>query len=198
MTSRLTSTAFALIACIASGCAGGFDCPFDRPSCCDNVLFGCGPFDLPNGCSCGDYFIRSFNGAVKSNQQPQSSLVSIRGNTISDTTGTWRAGGQKKVRTACPLLPLAPTTTLLIREETDRVSMKIQGFTTLKGLRVGNVIKVQGAYKVPGTGCEAFIKTELTPSSVSTSPISSTIDVKCVNKKLSCTVSYSGTAKKLG
>jgi hypothetical protein len=76
--------------------------------------------------------------------------------------------------------------------------MKIQGLTTLKGLRVGDVIKVQGAYKIPGIGCEAFIKAELTPSSVSTSPLTSSIDVKCVNQKLSCNVSYKGTAKKLG
>ena len=76
--------------------------------------------------------------------------------------------------------------------------MKIQGITTLKGLRVGNVIKVQGAYKVPGIGCEAFIKSELTPSSVSTSPLTSTIDVKCANRNLSCSVTYKGTAKKLG
>ena len=196
MTSRIKSTALALIVCLASGCSGGFDCPFDRPSCCDNVLFGCGPFDLPNGCSCGDYFIKSFSGGVKSNQTPKAGTISALD--LRDTTGTWRAAGQKQIKTACPLLPVAPTTTLLIREETQRVSMKVQGITTLKGLRVGNVIKVQGAYKVPGIGCEAFIKAELTPSSVSTSPLTSTIDVRCINKKLSCNVSYKGTARKLG
>lgn len=196
MASRLTSKALALLAFIASGCSGGFDCPFDRPACCDNVLFGCGPFDLPNGCSCGDYFIKSFSGAVKSTQGPRSETVSALD--LSDATGTWRAAGQKQIKSACPLLPITPTTTLLIREESQRVSMKVQGITTLKGLRVGKVIKVQGAYKVPGIGCEAFIKAEFTPSNVSTSPLTSTIDVRCINKKLSCNVSYKGTAKKLG
>jgi hypothetical protein len=42
------------LALLISGCSG-LNCPFERPDCCDNLVFGCGPFDLPDGCDCGDY-----------------------------------------------------------------------------------------------------------------------------------------------
>ena len=70
-------TAFAL-----TGCEGGGGvCPWQRPSCCDNNLFGCGPFDLPQGCSCGDYLSRSFQGIPLSAKASSSrrSLASVEG-----------------------------------------------------------------------------------------------------------------------
>ena len=53
--SRMTKLIAIALALLISGCSG-LNCPFERPDCCDNFVFGCGPFDLPDGCDCGDYF----------------------------------------------------------------------------------------------------------------------------------------------
>lgn len=185
-----------LLTSIVSGCAGGFDCPFERPSCCDNVLFGCGPFDLPNGCSCGDYFLKSFTGFNLPNQFPNQTLISAKGG-LADVTGTWRATGSKTNANACPTLPRSATSTLLIREENKKVSVKLLGYSTLRGNRVGEVVRVQGAYKMPLLGCEAFIKTEISPASATNSPVTTTVDWRCKVPSRSCSVTYKGNAKRL-
>lgn len=180
---------------VITGCAGGFDCPFERPACCENVLFGCGPFDLPNGCSCGDYFLKSFNGFNLPNQNPPQTSLWAKG--LTDVTGTWRATGMKTNSNSCPTLPRSATSTLLIREENKKVSVKLLGYSTLRGNRVGELVRVQGAYKVPLLGCEAFIKTELNPTSAANSPITTTVDWRCKVPSRSCSVTYTGNAKRL-
>jgi hypothetical protein len=196
MNRQIRPLLLATLASLITGCAGGFDCPFDRPSCCDNVLFGCGPFDLPNGCSCSDYFLKSFSGFKLANQTPRQTLISAQG-VLADTSGTWRTTGTKTNSKACPLLPASATSTLLIREENKKVSIKLLGYSTLRGNRVGDVVRVQGAYKMPPLGCEAFIKTELTPTSATNSPVTTTVDWKCKVPSRSCTVTYKGNAKRL-
>lgn len=187
---------FGVVASLLTGCAGGFDCPFERPSCCDNALFGCGPFDLPNGCSCGDYFFKSFTGVNLPNKWPRQTLVTAKGG-LADVTGTWRAIGTRNNTAACPLLPKSATSTLLIREENKKVSVKLLGYSTLRGNRVGEVVRVQGAYKMPLLGCEAFIKTEINPTSASNSPVTTSVDWRCKVASRSCSVTYTGYAKRL-
>lgn len=182
---------------LLSGCGGGFDCPFERPSCCDNVLFGCSIWDLPQGCSCDDYFLRSFNGAKLADQTPRMSRITPAG-VMADTTGTWRATGAKTVRTACPIMPQSSTSTILVREQNKKVSMKVLGYTTLSGTRVGDVVRAQGAYKMAPLKCEAFIKAEMTPNSAVNAPMTVNINWVCKDKKQSCSVTFSGVAKKLG
>lgn len=181
---------------ISTGCAGGFDCPFERPSCCDNVLFGCGPFDLPNGCSCGDYFSKSFTGVPLPKHLPRQTLLSAKGG-LTDATGTWRVTGAKTNLKTCPTLPRSATSTLLIREENKKVSIKLLGYSTLRGNRFGEVIRAQGAYKMPLLGCEAFIKTEMTPTSAANSSVTTTVDWRCKVASRSCSVTYKGNAKRL-
>lgn len=185
-----------VVASLLTGCAGGFDCPFERPACCSNVLFGCGPFDLPNGCSCGDYFLKSFTGVNLPNQWPRQTLVTAKGG-LADISGTWRATGTRDNPRACPLLPRSATSTLLIREENKKVSVKLLGYSTLRGNRVGEVVRVQGAYKMPLLGCEAFIKTEINPKSTSNSPVTTSVDWRCKVASRSCSVTYTGYAKRL-
>ncbi len=185
-----------VVASLFTGCAGGFDCPFERPACCENVLFGCGPFDLPNGCSCSDYFMKSFSGFTLPNQLSRQTLISAKGG-LADVTGTWRSTGTKTNSTACPTLPRSATSTLLIREENKKVSVKLLGYSTLRGNRVGEVVRVQGAYKVPFLGCEAFIKSEIKPTSAANSPVTTTVDWRCKVASRSCSVTYTGNAKRL-
>lgn len=197
MRTSLLSLSFVGLASLMVGCGGGFDCPFERPSCCDNVLFGCSIWDMPQGCSCDDYFLRSFNGVKLANQTPRNPQVTVAG-VIADTSGTWRATGSKTVATACPMMPQTNTATILMREQNKKVSMKILGYGTLTGSRVGDMIRARGAYKLPGFSCEAFISAEMMPSSAANSPISTTINWVCKNPKQSCNVTLKGTAKRLG
>ena len=191
MRAALVSFSVAIFALFGSGCGGGFDCPFERPSCCDNVLFGCSIWDLPQGCSCEDYFLRSFSGAKLAQQSSKQPVMTA--GVLADVSGTWRVTASKTVRSACPLFPQTNTGTILMREQSKKVSMKALGYTTLNGMRVGDVLRTQGAYKLPVLKCEGFIKTEMTPASASSSPFSTTINWVCKDSRQSCTVTVSYT-----
>lgn len=183
------------------GCASGFNCPFDRPSCCDNVVFGCGTFDLPSGCSCSDYFLRSFNGAMLPQTPAQSVMMSARSRVRAQriaAAGTWRATAQKTDPAACPLFPNNVTGTLLLRETGSRVSMKLLGYGTMRGLRARNTVRAKGAYKVSALGCIAFVQSELSLTNPSSSPYTVTLNWRCQNEANSCSATYQGSIKKLG
>ena len=183
------------------GCSGGFNCPFDKPACCDNVVFGCGAFDLPDGCSCEDYALRSFSGAKRDDAHPQSALMSVdstaRARAIS-ASGTWRSIGHKTVSASCPLFPNRVTRTLIIRQTGARVRVKMMGYGTLRGTRARNTVRAQGAYKVPALGCIAFVRSQLSVESAVSSPHTVAIDWRCQQRINSCSVTYRGIAKKLG
>ena len=112
-----------LLAClttvILTGCEGG-NCPFQRPACCDNALFGCGPFDLPTGCSCGDYFSRSFQGEIKPSHQNLFTSADL------SMDGTWRVS-LTKTAGGCSYLQNSTKGTLLVRERSKKVSIKLRG-----------------------------------------------------------------------
>lgn len=196
MVTRILSLLSASAMLFAVGC-GGFDCPFDRPACCDNVLFGCTIWDLPQGCSCEDYALRSYAGVRLANQTPKQPPVTVSG-VLADTSGTWRATGTKTSRNACPSMPMTSTSTLLIREQNRKVNVKILGYGTLNGSRTGDVIRAQGAFKVPGLGCEAFMRSEMVPASAVSSPMTVDISWVCRNPRQSCNVTLKGTARRLG
>jgi hypothetical protein len=136
---------------------GGGNCPWERPSCCDNHLFGCGPFDLPQGCSCADYFSRSFQGF------PISAKVAPVRQTIATTQGTWRAL-LSKGGSGCSYLKRQTTATVLIRERNQQVTMKFLGLATLRGARVGRTVRARGRMPVPGSRCSATIFGDLSLS----------------------------------
>lgn len=173
-----------------NGCDGGGSCPFERPSCCDNALFGCGPFDLPTGCSCGDFLSRSFRGA------PLKKRPQISKRTLSSTEGTWRitlsrtAGG-------CSYLRNKFNGTLLLRERNNQVSVKLIGFTTLRGQRVDKNVRARGTYRSLFPRCDADIRTTMNLATMTSGSVSSSITVSCANQSLSCSATYSGAAKKL-
>lgn len=179
-----------LVTMFFAGCDGGLNCPWDRPSCCDNVLFGCGPFDLPQGCSCGDYFSRSFQGMPL---QRSSSRASMTPNSME---GTWRVSLQKKGN-GCSYLSKTTTTTVLVRERKQQVNLKMLGFVTLRGNRVGKNVKPKGQFKVPLQRCTADISSDLNLTSATTGTVNGSVAVTCQNQALSCSTSYSGQLKKM-
>ena len=181
----------ALIALALVGCeGGGANCPWQRPSCCDNNLFGCGPFDLPQGCSCGEYFSRSFRGSPL-----QAKTAPVR-QTMGTTEGTWRASLTKN-GSGCSYLKRQTTATVLIRERNQQVTMKLLGFATLRGNRVGRNVRTRGQMRVPFSQCSANVKSEINLSSGTAATVSGKVDVTCRSQNLSCTATYSGALRKM-
>lgn len=183
----------AIVVCLyaLAGCdGGGGSCPWERPSCCDNVLFGCGPFDLPQGCSCGDYFSRSFQGAPL---QPQSDTTR---RALTTTEGTWRVTLTKSGN-GCSYLKKQTTATVLIRERNQQVSLKLLGFVTLRGNRVGRTVRTRGRLKVPFSRCAADVKSDINLSGLQAGSVSGTVAVSCSRAALSCSATYTGSMKKL-
>lgn len=181
----------ALGAFVFTGCnGGGANCPWERPSCCDNNLFGCGPFDIPQGCSCGDYLSRSFQGF------PIQSKAASSRQTLNTSEGTWRVALTKS-GDGCSYLKKQAVTTLLLRERNQQISAKLLGFVTLRGNRVGRNVRTRGRIKVPFSQCLADVKSAITLSSATAGKVTGTVDVSCPTPNLSCSASYSGTLKKL-
>lgn len=185
---------FGTVVCLTlalAGCeGGGGNCPWNRPSCCDNNLFGCGPFDLPQGCSCGDYFSRSFRGSPL-----QVKAAPVR-QTTSTAEGTWRASLTKNGG-GCSYLKRQTTATVLIRERNQQITMKLLGFATLRGNRVGRNVRTRGQIRVPFSQCSADVKSEMNLSSGTSATVSGTVDVACRSQNLSCTATYSGALRKI-
>ncbi len=179
-----------LIVVVVAGCSGGVDCPWDRPACCDNYVFGCGPFDIPQGCSCGDYLSRAFSGMPLKRAN-----VGVPA-TSNSLEGTWRVSLQKK-GSGCSYLSSVTTATALIREVKQQVNVKLLGFATLRGNRAGKNVKPKGQMKVPFPRCTADISSDMNFSSATTGTVNGTVKVTCQNQALSCSASYSGQLKKL-
>lgn len=185
-----SSLLLSLVAILFVGCDGGANCPWERPSCCDNALFGCGPFDLPQGCSCGDYFSRSFRGAPLQKGLSQAPM------TPNSMEGTWRVSLQKN-GSGCSYLSKSTTATVLVRERKQQVSLKMLGFVTLRGNRSGKNVKPRGQFKLPLQRCSADISSDINLSSATSGAVNGTIRVACQNQALSCATSYSGQLKKM-
>lgn len=172
------------------GCDGGGSCPFERPTCCDNALFGCGPFDIPQGCSCGDYFSRAFSGA------PIQRKVAIGKKIEVSTDGSWRVS-LARVGNGCSYLSEKITRTVLIRERRGNVTAKVVGFANLRGSRVGRSAKLRGQLRVPVSRCVATMASDFTLDGSSQANLTGTVSVRCDDKRLSCEAEYRGVAKRL-
>lgn len=179
----------AILLCLTS-CNGGASCPFERPNCCDNALFGCGPFDIPEGCSCGDYFSKSFYGGTLP------VTPSIRMSSESTMEGTWRVGLTKKT-SGCSYLQKSTNQTIIIRERNKKVSMKVLGMTILRGDRVNRAAKMRGQYRLIAPRCTANLTSDLILTTPSQGILTGEIKVQCVDKRLSCEASYTGVAKRM-
>jgi hypothetical protein len=179
----------ALLAAITvSGCAG-VSCPFNRPACCDNALFGCGPFDLPQGCSCSDYFSRSFSGAPISQAARQ---ISSRG--VQDST--WRIALEKRSG-SCSYLRNSIQTTLLIRSQGKQLQVKALGYPRLRGTRSSRSMKMRGKHQLSFPACTVQLDASILLTNPSQGTAQGSVEISCSASSLSCSATYSGMARRL-
>lgn len=172
-----------------SGC-GGVNCPFTRPACCENALFGCGPFDLPQGCSCSDYFSRSFSGVPKS--QFTAAIPSSR--QIFDST--WRVSLEKRSGD-CSYLSNSFQTTLLVRSQGRRLLVRAPGYSRLRGSRTSRSMKVSGKRQISFPRCAIKLDASISLTSSSQGTAQGAIEITCITPALSCSATFSGVARKI-
>jgi hypothetical protein len=179
-----------LITILASGCDGGGSCPFQRPSCCDNQLFGCGPFDMPQGCSCDDYLSRSFQGAALRSSAERKAPPS------DSTEGTWRVS-LRKVTPGCPQLSRQSQRTIIARERRRRVELKLLGYANLRGSRAARLVRARGQYRTLFPRCVADAQVKMSLIDPRSARVSAEIQVSCAQSALSCAATFEGVAQRL-
>lgn len=172
-----------------SGCSGAY-CPYERPSCCDNVLFGCDQFEMPQGCSCDDYFSQSYGGMKLQRSTP------LYTKALKSVGGTWRVS-LTKTSSGCDYLGNKVTNTLVMRERRRRVNVKLPGVTTLTGLRFGAKVRARGNYRTFFPRCSADIRTSINFTDANNAAVTGSIATQCAQPGLSCSVTYQGTARRL-
>ncbi len=173
----------------SSGCSGG-NCPFTRPSCCDNALFGCGPFDLPQGCSCADYFSRSFSGA------PLSLTATARPSSRAAKDSTWRISLEKRTGD-CSYISDRVRTTLLMRTQGRQLFVRALGYPRLRGTRSGRTIHIMGQHRLGLPACTISTSAAITLSRTTQGQIKGSVAVSCQNTLLSCSAEFTGEARRI-
>jgi hypothetical protein len=181
----------AIVVSFLTSCGGGLNCPFNRPSCCDNALFGCGPFDLPEGCSCGDFF----GGSLRSRfTVKQGRFVPM---SVESAGGKWRVSMQRRSST-CAGLRSSLVSNVKISQTSNRIVLQAPGVATLRGTRSGNTVTASGQYTpMLILGCNAQITSEMKLTSATTADVTGSVNMNCRRAANSCNARFSGKAVKL-
>ena len=185
--SFLISALFLVCSITLSGCDGSLDCPIDSPRCCDNILFGCGPFDLPQGCSCSS-FRYAPKGRGVSAKSPTTKTNSF--------SGSYRVG-LKQDTSNCQGFLKQVTGSIGVRESAGRITVTIPGFGVLRGQSSATELRASGIHKPLFSQCTAVAQVFMAAQSVG-GATSAVVTMNCPQKGRSCSARYMGSAVKLG
>lgn len=170
-------------------CGGGFNCPIDPPSCCYNVLFGCGLFDLPGGCSCDDYGLGFRTGLVTRG-------AASNANAVPGLAGTWRGTLARQSTTCSYALPKV-SGGIKINSRGDSLRLSVPGFGDLFGSRGKNVranrAALQGMYR--RGNCLADVRANLSTRRAGLSEARVKVTLACGRADV-CRSLYSGVLQK--
>ncbi len=175
---------------LCAGCEGGIDCPIDPPACCENVVFGCGLFDLPQGCSCSQY------GLAYTKLPPAPLTAAVAPRSVSPgLSGNW-SGILQRGATTCSTLPAALRGSVRVAERKGIVNVTIAGYGQLRGKTTTAGYSVTGRYSVPFSSCSAKLATKFTTLRRGTGKAQVQIDYSCSKSKYACSAQYRGTLQK--
>lgn len=180
----------AVLALVLSGCSGGFNCPFEKPSCCDNALFGCGTFDLPSGCSCSDYF----SSAV--NKIDSRTLKVARATVRARFSGAWRVALSRGQAT-CPATPASLQGSVGISQTGNRISLRVPGYGTVRGVARGNGFEADSNYSSLPLSCSAKLHVSVGLVSPNSASVAVQTTVTCPKAVQGCSASYSGKGQRV-
>lgn len=168
---------------------GDGDCPFDPPRCCYNVLFGCGPFDLPEGCSCRDYGL-FFNRNISSNVMPMKNA-----SMASPLLGKEWMGTLMQTGGTCSSAPKQVSGIVIVNRRKDgRVTIAVPGYGNLVGRVRGSTITANGSFTPLFSSCRSQVATTMKKVNSRLSPTRSTFKYVC-RSEVVCDAAYSGVLK---
>ena len=165
------------------GCDNGVNCPIDPPSCCYNALFGCGTFDLPQGCSCSQYgLFRSYPAA----NYPRRSAIS------GSLSGAWQ-GQLDLVTSTCQGAPPLISGALNISERSGRITVTVPFYGTLRGARTRSGFRVTGEYAPLLSSCKISVRASYASRSKRSGRLVTAVENRCPFTATACSVAYQGT-----
>lgn len=167
------------------GCDGGVDCPLDPPACCYNSLFGCGTFDLPQGCSCSRYGL--------SRSLPR--RASLSRTKVVSLGGVWR-GTLTKASSSCRNVLSQVRGSYRVTERSGRVVVTIPGMGTLSGRRTPGGFVATGRYQPIFLLCPMTINATYGAKTQSFGGISVAISRRCSERATSCEMLYRGSSRR--
>lgn len=162
------------------GCNGVFNCPIDPPSCCDN-LFGCDPFQLPEGCDCDRY-------GLISQSKNLTTKTAVLKRKSPGFMGKWQ-GQLNRTSTTCSQSFYRVDGNAHISGSGKKVKINIPGYGRLEGDLFGKRINAKGGYKVGS--CSAELRTSLINTRVGVAKTRVSFDYLCDGKK-QCESEYNG------
>jgi len=170
----------ATITIVTLGGCGGLGCPLDVPDCCRNVVFGCGPFELPFGCSCSSYGYSATAGAK------------ITAASVFPTQNLWK-GSLRQQSSSCLGLEKSIQGNLQLTTSSRRVKITVPGYGVLRGHRRNREYRAVGSYKLFGS-CVGRARLKLTAAQQGESFASVAVVYQCGGKSL-CSAKYHGALK---
>lgn len=165
--------------CVLSGCGGGFNCPFNPPQCCYNVLFGCGPFDIPFGCECSSYGLARV--------APAKAPAMFAGAKVDNV---WN-GELTRRSSSCPGLPKKLRGKVVVKTTARRITVTVPGYGVLRGQRRGRDYRATGSYAPFTPTCKGKATVTVSPRGRSRAGVSAAMTYGCGERSL-CSARYNG------
>ncbi len=183
----------ALLAVAAVGCNNGFNCPIDPPSCCFNLVFGCGLFDLPTGCSCSDFFSVPVAPATLVNSKSLLATEMVKVSKSPGISGRWN-GDLGRVKNSCSVSLAQVSGNIVVKKEGTRATIEVPNYGVLKGQTKGALTTARGSYRQGGCQADVGASVRNLRAGKARSVVSAKISCK---DGLSCSAQFRGELKKI-
>lgn len=183
----------AFIAASVVGCDNGFNCPMDPPSCCFNLVFGCGLFDLPAGCSCSDFssvLVAPARLASPKNLRTSDNTKISKSPGIS---GHWD-GDLGRVENSCSVSLSQISGKITVKKVGDKATISVPNYGALQGRNRGALTTARGVYRQ--SGCQANVGASIRNWRAGRARAIVNTQISC-KSGLSCSAKFVGLIKKI-
>lgn len=185
--------ASALLAVAVIGCNNGFNCPMDPPSCCYNIVFGCGLFDLPTGCSCSDFISVPVAPATLGNSKSRLATEMLNLSKSPGIPGRWD-GDLGRVKNSCSVSFAQVSGNIVVKREGTRAIIEVPNYGVLKGRTKGALTTARGSYRQGGCQADIGASVRNLRAGKASSVVSANISCK---GGISCQAQFRGDLRKI-
>lgn len=183
----------ALIATSVIGCDNGFNCPMDPPSCCFNLVFGCGLFDLPAGCSCSDFSSVLVAPAKLVSSKKLQTIGNTKLSKAPGITGNWD-GDLGRVENSCSASLSQISGKITVTKASDKATIDVPSYGALRGLNRGALTTARGIYRQ--SGCQANVGASIRNLRAGRALAIVNTQLSC-KSGLSCSAQFKGLIRKI-